>query len=71
MNWLKPLLTYFVYPAAKELAVWIYNKYLQSSAENKHQDYKKKKAALKKSIKEATDDEQIKQLSIILRDLEL
>lgn len=66
---LKLLFTSVVYPLLKEGATWIYQKYMENKAVNKREDYLKQKRALKKAIKNAKDDDEIKQLSIILHNL--
>ena len=66
---LKLVLVNFVYPLARDFAQWVYNKYLLNRAESKRKEIVAQKKALKQSIKQAKNDEQIKQLSIILHNI--
>lgn len=66
---IKPLLTYLVYPLLKEGAEWAYQKILKWRSDKSENEYKSKRQALKKAIKNAESDDEIKHLSIVLHDL--
>lgn len=66
---IKPLLTYLVYPLAKNLGEWIYQKYIENKADSKREQYRKERTALKRALKNAKTDEDIKHLSTVLHKL--
>lgn len=59
-----------IIPLAIKLGAFLYKKYQIEANEKLKYKLDEKKEALRKSIKEANDDVQIKNLSILLRDLD-
>jgi len=61
---------YVVYPAAISLAGWVYKKYLMSQTDNEKKEIDKQRESLNKAINNATSDEDIINLSVVLRKLD-
>ena len=61
---------YVVYPAVISFAGWVYKKYMITQNENEKKEIDKQRESLNKAIKEAKSDEDIINLSVILRKLD-
>lgn len=67
---IKPFMQYVVYPAASALAAWALKKFMVYQTESEKKENDKQKASLNKAIKNAENDEDILNLSIVLRKLD-
>lgn len=61
---------YVIYPAAISFAGWVYKKYMISQTENEKKEIDKQRESLNKAIKNAQSDEDIINLSVVLRKLD-
>lgn len=66
---IKPLLTYLIYPLARDVGQWIYNKYIKNKSDNERRKLVKQKQALKRAIRDAKTDDDIRALSELQHNL--
>lgn len=58
------------YKVLSSLSAFLYEKYLKSKSDSNQEEFKAKRKALRQAIRESKNDEQIKQLSTIMRDID-